>query len=96
MRPRCHLKRTAEVARPDRQQMTDALLTVAAFIRGGLDERHDATARLLAVTGADETRRVASAALDLATVLLCSHAEGLGLDPHAYLDELVRALVEQR
>jgi hypothetical protein len=94
MRPRCRLNRSADVPRPDRQQMTDALLTVTAFIRGGLDHSHEATARDLAVTDADETRRVASAALDLATVLLRSHAEWLGLDPHAYLDELVRALVD--
>ena len=73
--------------------MTDAFLTVATFIRGGLQHEHDETARGLAVTDADETRRVASAALDLATVLLRSHAQGLGLDPITFLDGLVRALL---
>jgi hypothetical protein len=74
--------------------MTDAYLTVAAFIRGGLDERHEETARALAVTDADETRRVASAALDVATVLLRSYAQGLGLDPSGFLDLLVRSVLE--
>jgi hypothetical protein len=76
--------------------MTEAFLTVAAFIRGGLEHRHEETASGLAVTDADETRRVASAALDLATVLLRSHAESLELDPFAYLDEFVRALVDHQ
>ena len=76
--------------------MTEAFLTVAAFIRGALEHRHEETASGLAVTDADETRRVASAALDLATVLLRSHAESLGLDPFAYLDEFVRVLVDHQ
>jgi hypothetical protein len=74
--------------------MTDAYLTVAAFIRGGLAQRHEETARALSVTDADETRRVASAALDVATVLLRSYAEGLGLDPIGFLDQLVRSVLE--
>jgi hypothetical protein len=74
--------------------MTEAYLTVAAFIRGGLDEQHEETARALAVTDADEIRRVASAALDVATVLLRSHADGFGLDPIEFLDLLVRSVLE--
>jgi hypothetical protein len=86
----------AAVPRPDDDLMTDAYLTATAFIRGGLEQRHEETARGLAITDADETRRVASAALDLATVLLRSNAECLGLDPFAFLDAFVSALIDRK
>jgi hypothetical protein len=84
----------ARTPRPSHSDMTDAYLTVAAFIRGSLEHQHEETARGLAVTDADETRRVASAALDVATVLLHSHAQRLGLDPIAFLDAFVHLLLE--